>query len=971
MANKAVIGAVAAGIAGYAAKESFKDWQVERERKNREQAQRDREEEMERRLEEKLRKEGVRSFKDEMNGIATNREFQMKVFSHLEEMLFGLTVKVGEGEGATLQNRNHQMLNLPLMSNENDEEDLMLAAAFALGDSDVVDRVAESFSKQKLGIGLKKFTNRSIMNIISVFRSLKDPDIDHASLRLFVIFGVDHNDFRGEKPSLIFPTVKNFPAYSDNLRKWGAKFGIYVSQEAWLQRTSKVPKKLPRAWDRATFSLDKRFHKAGSEGLILSNFRCDFETPYVIEQDGWDEIRGTRQKLSFSFEEIRLIRSNAARARHGTRKPDLDAIAHAFASKIVAGMACDAAERLSQLLKRRGRYEEGISLEHISIHAGKGGDLLKHLAEADMNMISGHNEIICSTLNDTLLKCVPPPALDEQDLAEGESPWGKLDAEISTFVDAYLQLVNLSYCEVPLLSGRPPSAFVPKYSVFGEVTQHKDCIWSDNPVLVCGVRRMQMKEERKRLARSRELVAPGARSNIFFIISTWAILTILCTVATKTSSIYIHYIHSYQMHFHIMNQAITLSALYYSLFRMVGRMFNIHVDVDSFDWQCRWKVASYCTECIQRAIAAKLGKPTPYDQQMSKLREQCRSQYRVWKMRIAKGNFHAALKRKRITNKESILLLTDMAESYYETEEEEVVAGVFQAELNEVEEFLKLQVEEGRSCKEATLSPDDAIKNYLDLVSDETGTGRSSLAQLCDLSTTIEECVLFSEGDRVLVKFGEEDEDARRGQLTASVVFSTVSRVYVHFDGEPAEVPIPVPTHLCSILDENLPVMEDVQTPLLTYTYAEDFALSAESESENESIISESEEPQNAPQAKMRSRTVEEALIDGGWELTREKKHIKYSRRVKLTKEGPSQKQTVTLSKTASDWRAERNALSLLRRLNSNSEVVGGSPGSVSEEIVTCSKCKEEMPTTYFSKTQLKKGGRKKCKECLSESRMI
>jgi len=225
MANKAVIGAVAAGIAGYAAKESFKDWQVERERKNREQAQRDREEEMERRLEEKLRKEGVRSFKDEMNGIATNREFQMKVFSHLEEMLFGLTVKVGEGEGATLQNRNHQMLNLPLMSNENDKEDIMLAAAFALGDSDVVDRVAESFSKQKLGIGLKKFTNRSIMNIISVFRSLKDPDIDHASLRLFVTFGVYHNDFRGEKPSLIFPKVKNFPAYSTIYANGGQSLG--------------------------------------------------------------------------------------------------------------------------------------------------------------------------------------------------------------------------------------------------------------------------------------------------------------------------------------------------------------------------------------------------------------------------------------------------------------------------------------------------------------------------------------------------------------------------------------------------------------------------------------------------------------------------------------------------------------------------------------------------------------------------
>ncbi len=81
-------------------------------------------------------------------------------------------------------------------------------------------------------------------------------------------------------------------------------------------------------------------------------------------------------------------------------------------------------------------------------------------------------------------------------------------------------------------------------------------------------------------------------------------------------------------------------------------------------------------------------------------------------MRIAKRDFHAALKRKRITNKETVLLLTEMAYRYYETEEEEIVEGVFQAELNEVEQFLKLQVEEGRSCTEATLSPDEALKNY-------------------------------------------------------------------------------------------------------------------------------------------------------------------------------------------------------------------------------------------------------------------
>jgi hypothetical protein len=138
------------------------------------------------------------------------------------------------------------------------------------------------------------------------------------------------------------------------------------------------------------------------------------------------------------------------------------------------------------------------------------------------------------------------------------------------------------------------------------------------------------------------------------------------------------------------------------------------------------------------------------------------------------------------------------------------------------------------------------------------------------LSTTVEESVLFADGDRVLVKFDDshsdlpgEGRDARCGQLTASVVFSTASRVSVHFDGELAETPTPVPTHLCSILVEHLHLLEDAKTPLLTDTFAEDVSLS--DESEKASIISEvSEEPPRAPQVHKRARTVEEALIDGG-----------------------------------------------------------------------------------------------------------
>lgn len=43
------------------------------------------------------------------------------------------------------------------MSDEYNKEDIMLAAAFALGDEDLVHRIATNFPEHKLGMGLKKF----------------------------------------------------------------------------------------------------------------------------------------------------------------------------------------------------------------------------------------------------------------------------------------------------------------------------------------------------------------------------------------------------------------------------------------------------------------------------------------------------------------------------------------------------------------------------------------------------------------------------------------------------------------------------------------------------------------------------------------------------------------------------------------------------------------------------------------------
>ena len=122
MAHKGVVGAVALGACAYAGMERFKDWSVEREREEREQMLRDRQDEYIRRLEESQRKKGKRSAKTRLGGfegeIGLELAFQSKVYERLEEILYGLVVKVGE-EGKDLRRyENLQQLNLPLMSNE-------------------------------------------------------------------------------------------------------------------------------------------------------------------------------------------------------------------------------------------------------------------------------------------------------------------------------------------------------------------------------------------------------------------------------------------------------------------------------------------------------------------------------------------------------------------------------------------------------------------------------------------------------------------------------------------------------------------------------------------------------------------------------------------------------------------------------------------------------------------------------------
>ena len=385
-----------------------------------------------------------------------------------------------------------------ILSNQYDTEDLALAASFALGDKDVVERVIHSFPKQKLGIGLTKFTPQSIMHIIKVLESFEGPNIGHKTLSMFISSGVYSSDFSDQAEAKL-RFLKSDYHYSQNIQSWGEKFGIHVMHESWIQSQSQ-PRELLTKGNRSSsskkmmrFRFDKSMHKKsrGKGGIVLSNFRCTFESPVVYVSE---------DTVEYNFQSIHLI---GPRKQHNRCSADVDAIATTFAEKIVWGVAQAAAKRLRKLVAKVAYMRQGalpaISHEHIAIASGNSSDVLQKIRDHDMNMILTHNEKIAATLHSTLQYSVPLP--DQCDVEEGKTPSAHLDREINTFVESYTKLVNLSYCEVPLLMGKPPSSFVPDESVNCEALSHKDCFWTGRSLMVHATRRKHEKEEKERLIR--------------------------------------------------------------------------------------------------------------------------------------------------------------------------------------------------------------------------------------------------------------------------------------------------------------------------------------------------------------------------------------------------------------------------------------------------------------------------------------
>lgn len=889
--------------------------------------------------------------------------FQVGVYAQIEQNLYDLVLKIGKDTPLS-RSYNLQQLNLPLISNDYDKEDVMLLTALALGDDDLVERVTKVFTKQKLGIGLTKFTARQIRKVIEALQSVEEPRIDMNIVGLIVCLGIYIDDFRSGDPSVAFIKEEyNIYDYKE-LCDVARKCGFYV-----LNR-SNFSTKIRGDKNTIQYSLCNRLR--GDDQFMLTNFISSFE----VSADVKTNFTESYQTAKPDFSTIKLTGKDSKYGanidsktgkKYKQLKPNEEAITDLFAKKVAARMAKNAAMRLRRLAQ--AAYGDSLSLEHIAVSSGYDGELLRVLESSDQVIIKENSTKIHSTLQATLEKNIPPPE-DNEMIGKDESPSTVLSIEITGFIDSYLRLVTLSYCEIPKLSGESPSAFVPEYSVFNKSLQ-SSC-WKPTPMMVHSTRRALVKAERERIIRSRKIVVLGDGYSYVFVGALWLLVSWL---SVKSTQVFL-FLVSFQLHSFVevvIGQVLSLWTLH-SLTGSLGRSV-FHVDAE----ESSWYLVKCCVESIYRAWTDYRGMPDPYNTELTRLRSEVREQYAIWKFRIAKMDFYTALKRKRITNRECVLLLTEFAHTYIEKDGEEIVEGELPVKLSEAEEFLKLRVDGQEPCTEISLDANQALKNYLSR-GDKGGGSTLSIEGIHDLSKKIYSCVEFSEGDRVMVRDEdydsyEEDDDCSdeglgqssalvsRRSKTGSVVFSTATLCFIHFDGEAATTPTPISINLCSKLDEmpieekkkeSLPAVTDDESEDDGYVVSTTGSKTEKEEEERDTVVA------SKPQKK--ARTVEEALIEGGWKLERSKNHLIYSRRVKI-QESETRKQNVAMAKTPSDGRATKNALALLRKLN---EVLHeDEDADNSGEISECKECLKEKSNRNFSKTQLKKAeNNRKCKAC-------
>jgi len=377
-----------------------------------------------------------------------------------------------------LEIRSTASVTLPLLSSSNKPSEILLGAALALGDMDLV-RAIQLRIKHSPGLGLTKLSPESVRFIQDAFKQwICNVPAGLVGKDLFPLmgFGLLNEKARRGAPSLTVFEAKD-PATASALQEQAERLGMFITPMEHFHKTSDFYRREPKVM--YTRLHQQRQPPLGGR-LIISN--CPRLTKFSIR---FNVVSETSGQLDLS--KIDILRYSGNKVT----KPNQDGVIHLVASTLVGQRAEVASERLGYLVdKSSGR---GVSFEHIAAHCGYDGDLLQQLAEGDIAMIAHNKAKIGGTIASTLESCVPSP---DRHIESDGPPTDALRGEIAVFVDQYLQLLNLTYCDIPRIGGLQPSAFVNETRVSDEESKE---VFQGRPArLVHGISRTMEKEERNR-----------------------------------------------------------------------------------------------------------------------------------------------------------------------------------------------------------------------------------------------------------------------------------------------------------------------------------------------------------------------------------------------------------------------------------------------------------------------------------------
>lgn len=290
---------------------------------------------------------------------------------------------------------------------------------------------------------------------------------------------------------------------------------------------------------------------------------------------------------------------------------------------------------LKQLWKENGR--EPVSLEHIAAKSGYDGNLLTGLRKNTAEVLSERSDYLFTALSNQLLSCVPSPGrnwnnywhernendeIDESicgyvDKESAAKSYRVLEREVTTFVQMYNRLVDLSYCLVPVNGGKRPSDCVPQASVY---CRAKDLLFETDFPSKSLVRSLVF-DERERLRQARELSAPSAFLSAFCIFALASILLWLsyeATIRTPMNPYLAFALFSF----------LSLTCLPSSLGFLDGPLHVTH-RADSSMPQRIWTTATCLTERTCRALSVWRGLGTPFEREVRDLTTSCEKQERI------------------------------------------------------------------------------------------------------------------------------------------------------------------------------------------------------------------------------------------------------------------------------------------------------------------------------------------------------